>query len=65
MTNPFNCSKCGRFIGKDGYPDVFYDEYNGDLAVGYSLCGPCRRAQQTDSHVASKLKTLSGSNGRA
>jgi hypothetical protein len=40
---PLQCHKCGHFIGKDGYPDVFYDDYSGGYEEGYSLCGPCGR----------------------
>lgn len=38
-----NCSKCGRFVGKDGNPDIMYDHYNGGYEVGYPLCGRCLR----------------------
>ena len=38
---PLNCSKCGRFVGKDGFHDVFYDGYNGGFEVGYPLCKRC------------------------
>ena len=37
----FHCHKCGRFIGKDGFIDVFYDDYNGGYEEGYSLCKRC------------------------
>jgi len=40
---PLHCYKCGRFIGKDGYPDVSYDYYSGGYEEGYSECGPCGR----------------------
>ncbi|WP_374711517.1 hypothetical protein, partial [Symbiobacterium terraclitae] len=43
---PINCSKCGRFVGKDGDPDVFYDDYNGGWEIGYPLCGRCLREKQ-------------------
>ena len=36
-----NCSKCGHFVGKDGYHDVFYDDYNGGYEVGFPLCVKC------------------------
>ena len=39
-----NCCRCGRFVGKDGYPDVIYDDYMGGWEEGYSYCGPCGRA---------------------
>ena len=38
---PLNCSKCGRFVGKDGFHDVFYDGYNGGYEIGYPLCKRC------------------------
>lgn len=40
---PLNCCKCGRFIGKDGYPDIVWDSWNGGWEEGYSYCGPCGR----------------------
>jgi hypothetical protein len=43
---PLNCSECGRFVGKDGDPDIVYDYYTGGYEVGYPLCGPCLRATQ-------------------
>ena len=36
-----NCSKCGRFVGKGGFKDVFYDDYNGGWEIGYPLCERC------------------------
>ena len=36
-----HCSKCGRFVGKDGFIDVFYDDYMGGYEEGYSLCAAC------------------------
>jgi hypothetical protein len=38
---PLTCCKCGRFIGKDGYPDIVY--LDGVYEEGYSYCGPCGR----------------------
>ena len=38
---PLNCYICGRFIGKDGYPDVTYDDWNGGWEEGYSMCARC------------------------
>ena len=38
---PLNCSKCGRFVGKDGFHDVCYDPYTGGYEVGYPLCKKC------------------------
>jgi len=40
---PLQCHKCKRFLGRDGYPDVIYDDYAGGYEEGYSLCGPCGR----------------------
>jgi len=34
---PLNCSKCGRFVGKDGFHD--YDPETRE--VGYPLCKRC------------------------
>lgn len=42
MTN-LNCSECGRFVGKDGFHDV----YDGREA-GYPLCGQCLRKNPED-----------------
>lgn len=36
-----HCYKCGRFIGKKGLIDIFYDDYNGGYEEGYSLCERC------------------------
>lgn len=36
-----NCSVCGRIVGKDGFHDVSYDEYNGGWEIGYPLCKRC------------------------
>ena len=41
-----NCSKCGRWVGKDGFIDVSMEEYNGSaLELGYSLCKRCLDAK--------------------
>jgi hypothetical protein len=42
---PLQCYKCGRFLGPDGYPDIVYDDWNGGYEQGYTLCGPCGRAE--------------------
>lgn len=36
---PLNCSKCGRFVGPDGFKDVFTSE--GMIEIGYPLCAKC------------------------
>jgi hypothetical protein len=36
------CTKCGRFLGRDGYPRSVYDDWNGGIEVD-PLCGPCGR----------------------
>ena len=37
-----HCHKCGRFVGKDGFIDIFYDEsMSGYEDGGYSLCAAC------------------------
>lgn len=46
---PVNCSKCGRFVGKDGFMDLCYDEYNGGWEMGYPLCGRCLSEKQETS----------------
>ena len=33
-----NCYICGRFVGKDGNHDVYYDGYNGGYEQGYPTC---------------------------
>ena len=43
---PLNCSQCGRFIGKDGYVDVIYDDYAGGYEAGYSYCGRCLQERE-------------------
>ena len=39
---PLNCSKCGRFVGKDGFHD--YDPETRE--VGYPLCKRCLSKKQ-------------------
>ncbi len=41
---PLQCGRCGRWLGKDGYPRAVYDEWNGGWEVD-PLCGPCGRKQ--------------------
>ena len=36
-----NCSKCGHFVGKDGFHDVSWDYYNGGYDSGSPLCKKC------------------------
>jgi hypothetical protein len=38
---PLNCSKCGCFVGKNGFHDVGYDYWNGGYEAGYPLCKKC------------------------
>jgi len=45
MAKPLNCSKCGRFVGKDGDPDIWHDP-SGTTEIGYPLCGECLRKRQ-------------------
>ena len=46
---PLKCCQCGRFLGKDGYPDIFYDDWSGGYEEGDTLCGPCgRKAGRAD-----------------
>lgn len=56
-----HCSKCGRFVGKDGYIDIAYDEYNGGWEEGYHLCAKCqeeRNNMRTDKSIRETLKNL-------
>ena len=39
-----NCSKCGRFVGKDGFMDGGCDS-EGVYELGYPLCGECLEKQ--------------------
>ena len=41
-----HCSKCGRFIGKDGFIDIYYDEYMGGYEEGCSLCASCLKRKE-------------------
>lgn len=41
-----HCSKCGRFVGKDGFIDISYDPYMGGYEEGYSLCRDCLKKQK-------------------
>lgn len=49
---PLNCSKCGRFIGKDGFDDVYFDDATGMLEIGYPLCKRCLDQQRADKQRA-------------
>jgi len=42
---PINCHKCGRFVGKNGKPDVIYDDYSGGWEIGYPLCEKCLKGE--------------------
>ena len=42
----FHCHKCGRFVGKDGFIDVFYDDYMGGYEEGHSLCAACLKKEK-------------------
>lgn len=44
-TRPLNCCKCGKFVGKDGFIDVFYDDYSGGYEIGYPKCASCLKEQ--------------------
>ena len=37
-----NCSKCGRWVGKDG----FYDYDPVEREIGYSLCARCLKERK-------------------
>ena len=41
MSDRIHCYKCGRFVGSDGFIDIFYDGYNGGYEEGYSECKRC------------------------
>ena len=41
-----HCYKCGRFIGKDGFIDISFDEYMGGYEEGYSLCASCLKRKE-------------------
>jgi len=41
-----HCYKCGRFVGKDGFIDISYDDYMGGYEEGYSLCSACLRKKR-------------------
>ena len=36
-----NCSKCGRWVGKDGFYDIGMDDSTGMVECGYPLCKRC------------------------
>jgi hypothetical protein len=40
---PLKCYKCGQFLGRDGYPDVFL--VDGVYEEGYTMCGRCGRTE--------------------
>ena len=41
MPPKINCSKCGQFVGKNGFLDIIWDNYNGGYEMGYPLCEKC------------------------
>ena len=41
---PLNCSKCGQWVGKDGFMDCGYDS-EGTPEIGYPLCKRCLDAR--------------------
>lgn len=43
-----HCYKCGRFVGKNGFIDVSYDEYMGGYEEGYSRCASCLKKQKNE-----------------
>lgn len=56
-TRPLNCYKCGKFVGKDGFNDVYYDDYNGGYEIGYPECASCLK----HSAISKKQKSKPGS----
>ncbi len=40
-TIPFNCEVCGKFICKDGYVSVVYDDWNGGEELSEAYCKKC------------------------
>lgn len=51
----FHCWQCGRFIGSDGFVDVFYDDYMGGFEEGYSECKRCLDAKVELKEVSSGM----------
>lgn len=43
---PLNCYRCGRFVGKDGDPDIWRSVGGEPAEIGYSRCGRCVRDDQ-------------------
>lgn len=54
---PLNCSKCGRFVGKDGFADVGYDYWNGGHEVGYPVCAKCIAKARQNNIVEKQANT--------
>lgn len=50
---PLNCSRCGRFVGPDGYDDVIEVQW-GLYEEGYPLCGRCLRREQREQEGKAK-----------
>ena len=46
VTKKTRCPKCGRFVGKDGFIDVSYDDYMGGYEEGYFLCARCLQKEK-------------------
>jgi|GEM_PF-3593174 len=59
-TRPINCYRCGRFVGKNGFIDVYYDDYNGGYEFGYPECASClSRTADTSDQQESKVSQIS------
>ena len=43
-----NCSKCGRWVGKDGDCDFHCDYESVVWEVEFPLCGPCLRKENNE-----------------
>ncbi len=53
-----NCSKCGKFVGTDGFMDAGYDS-EGVPDIGYPLCGEClKKRGPTIYDLEVELRTL-------
>lgn len=40
---PLNCYRCGRWVGKDGDPDISHAICDEPAEIGYPRCGRCVR----------------------
>jgi len=51
-----HCCVCGGFVGKDGFIDVFYDDFMGGYEEGYSRCAACLKKEKEEKERMEKRR---------